>query len=517
MSQVDELLLLLALYQKKYGILADSAVELIKKYLAEGYSPEKAIQMALKGSNFFAVNEGYIVDTAVTAAVLGYGLTDKAKVSTMRLRSAMLNEVWASDKLNLSKRLHGSRKDMRQTIVDAISSAMKQGKTWVQMARDLYDGYSYGHITKKTVLPEYLANLVRQSKKILTGDSSALGEYKTAIKNAERQIGRLANDGTPTKAMKQAFKDLVDATASLNEEAIDKAIKVAVEEKSRYIADRIARTEMSQAWGDGFFAKYHDDPDVIAYRWRLSSRHPVYDICDIHASVDCYGLGEGIYPKDKFPKRPAHPHCMCLVTPVYVGNLEMDRQKENNLLSHAKFNPDAVSKYISGLSRQRQVALLGVDGLKTWKANGSWQHSLRGWDGDNKPKTRVRPEDFEKQPTRIPDGDYNLKIRPQVQKRHIEGTKEYQKYEAQLSEQNLKPGIMTYANLQGLVNKYSGKGEIQIKKDGSKLETVVTDTIIGKYWNYQRQEYLDTKAFKIVYSKKGTHVYPVWDGTKEGF
>ena len=394
MSQVDELLLLLALYQKKYGILADSAVELIKKYLAEGYSPEKAIQMALKGSNFFAVNEGYIVDTAVTAAVLGYGLTDKAKVSTMRLRSAMLNEVWASDKLNLSKRLHGSRKDMRQTIVDAISSAMKQGKTWVQMARDLYDGYSYGHITKKTVLPEYLANLVRQSKKILTGDSSALGEYKTAIKNAERQIGRLANDGTPTKAMKQAFKDLVDATVSLNEDAIDKAIKVAVEEKSRYIADRIARTEMSQAWGDGFFAKYQDDPDVIAYRWRLSSRHPVYDICDIHASVDCYGLGEGIYPKDKFPKRPAHPHCMCLVMPVYVGNLEMDRQKENNLLSHAKFNPDAVSKYISGLSRQQQVSLLGVDGLKQFGKDGTWKNSLRLWQGHDKPSTRLKGEDF---------------------------------------------------------------------------------------------------------------------------
>lgn len=394
MSQADELLLLLSLYQKKYGTLAASTVELIKKYLSEGYSPEKAIQLALNGSNFFAINEEYIADTTVSAAMLGYGVSDKVKVNTNGIRKAMLNEVWASDEMSLSHRLHGHRADIRQNIVDAISVAMKRGDSWQSAARNLYDGYSAGHITKRVELPKYLQELSYQAKRVLAGDKRAMDKYEAAINKAEYQINKLAKDGTPTREMKQAFKNLVDAAKKLNAEALNKAISVAVEEKSRYIADRIARTEISRAWGDGFFARYQDNPDVIAYRWRLSSRHPVYDICDIYADVDCYGLGKGVFPKDKFPKRPAHPHCMCLITPVYVGEIDMDEQKESDLLSHAKFNSDAVSQYISGLSRQQQMSLLGVEGLKQFEKDGTWENSLRLWQGHEKPSTRLKKEDF---------------------------------------------------------------------------------------------------------------------------
>lgn len=422
MSQSDELLLLLAMYQKKYGALASKTAERIKKYLADGYTPERAISLALGDEKFFLELKNYIADAAVSAALLGKMVTNDASstsktISSSRAgdskgnvdvqqktgkainvdnavnaktRNILLNEAWTPDKMNLSARLHGNEAEIRQTIVDTVTKSIKQGEAWVKTSRALYDGYNAGHITKKAELPEYLTDLVKQSKRILADDKAALREYNKAIAKAEYQISRLSQDGAPTRAMKQSFKNLLDAAKDLNDKAIDKAVSVAVEEKSRYIADRIARTEISRAWGDGFFAEHLEDPDVIAFRWDLSSRHPVYDICDIHAKVDCYSLGKGVYPKNKFPVRPAHPHCMCLVTPVYIGNLDIDGVREAMLLQNATFNPNAIAKYIDGATRKQQLSLLGADGLKDFERDGSWQNSLRLWAGHETPTTRLK-------------------------------------------------------------------------------------------------------------------------------
>ena len=64
-----------------------------------------------------------------------------------------------------------------------------------------------------------------------------------------------------------------------------------------------------------------DDSDVVAYRWVESTRHPTEDICDEYAKVDMYGLGPGIFPKDKAPELPAHHHCLCHYEKVYRAEL----------------------------------------------------------------------------------------------------------------------------------------------------------------------------------------------------
>ena len=79
-----------------------------------------------------------------------------------------------------------------------------------------------------------------------------------------------------------------------------------MQEKSRYTADRIARTEMARAWADGFLADIMQDDDVVAVKWKLSSRHPVFDVCDMYSKANMYNLGSGIYPKSKIPT-----HCLC--------------------------------------------------------------------------------------------------------------------------------------------------------------------------------------------------------------
>ena len=76
--------------------------------------------------------------------------------------------------------------------------------------------------------------------------------------------------------------------------------------------------------------RYNNDDDVVALKWQLNSRHPVCDICDVYANADFYGLGRGIYPKDKFPTLPAHPHCMCKILPVYDFEVDIHRVKEKH-------------------------------------------------------------------------------------------------------------------------------------------------------------------------------------------
>jgi len=112
---------------------------------------------------------------------------------------------------------------------------------------------------------------------------------------------------------------------------------------------------------------------------------------------------------------------------------------------------------------------------------------------------------------RIPEGDYNLLIRRQVQNRHIEGTREYQDYVARKAGTPFKPSKMPQGtNAQLLVNEFHGKGIYTPNTaDNSTRETVDTGRIIGQYWNHRLQKFIDTSWIMIVYAKSGTHVYPI--------
>ena len=52
------------------------------------------------------------------------------------------------------------------------------------------------------------------------------------------------------------------------------------------------------------------------------------DICDMYAKADMYGLGAGIYPKDKLPPLPVHPHCLCRYVEVIEGEVDMQQQRD---------------------------------------------------------------------------------------------------------------------------------------------------------------------------------------------
>ena len=143
----------------------------------------------------------------------------------------------------------------------------------------------------------------------------------------------------------------------------DRALKIAGYEKARYYAKRIALNETARAYNDARALEYTKSDDIQVVKIQMSKTHPRTDICDYYASVDKYGLGAGVYPKDKAPVPPFHPFCRCQMVPKYADEY-----------SKPKLNADADKEYLSGLKEWQRARILGSkdkanEALKTGDIN----------------------------------------------------------------------------------------------------------------------------------------------------
>lgn len=149
------------------------------------------------------------------------------------------------------------------------------------------------------------------------------------------------------------------------------------------MAERIARTEAARAWADGFAEKYMDDDSVVAFQWKLASRHPKFDICDLYTEANLYGLGKGIYPKNATPRLPVHPHCLCHLAPVYRSELKgkkaVDQLEEGG------------RAWLENQSLYHRQQILGIQGTKAFANRDSWTKWARNYTGA---KLAGRPKDL---------------------------------------------------------------------------------------------------------------------------
>ena len=329
----------------------------IKELLDEGYTIEEAVRVAYEEFPVLDRARDEIKEQLAGEAVKGYGEALPAAVT------GALTKPWAPDRLTLSERTTRGRENVLQTVKSTLERARRQGASYKEAALDLFDGYKKGGIIPEQDILTFMNTLFRLSAQ--AGYKEKV--YKAQLRSVQRQLSRLN-----TPALRVAYHMLAKAIDARNDEALSKAIYTATQEQTRYFAERIARTELRRAYIDGFLAKYNDDPDVVAYQWRLSSAHPVTDICDVHANADLYGLGKGIYPKDKVPMLPAHPNCFCYLKPVrdLKGKVETERIEAGG------------REYLDTLSTRDRQRLLGIHGEKAVKAGTSWTAKLRGYSGN---------------------------------------------------------------------------------------------------------------------------------------
>lgn len=340
-------------YGKEYEAVTDKLIKLILEYMEQGDTVAKAYNKAVKVVDFSHVNADAVEDAVYEATLKGYGVKAEplfvAVEGEEAIRHKLMDVSWAADKMKLSTRLHGVDNVLRNNIKSTVNDSLKTYKTIRETAMLLYDGYNEPeNVLNQGELPKYLLKIKRLTKKMYAGDVEAAKSSKL-YKAVDRDIKKLK-----TPALRAAYKQALEASATDKKRALQKARKmlktgaskeeidamllaerdkatkkalwVAVQEKTRYYAERIARTESARAYYEGQLKKAKDNPDIFGFKWVLSSAH-------VHSKTDCdcydyskmdIGFGEGIFPKDNVPFLPAHPNCMCHLKIVYVWEVETD-------------------------------------------------------------------------------------------------------------------------------------------------------------------------------------------------
>ena len=354
----------LSWFTRKFQEIVGDLPKDIQTEINNDVAPQQAVNNSFKKQGIFGKLRQRVTEVIEKAAGIGLGQKPKPMPE--------LHTAWDASKMRLSEKLHGTDAKMRAAIVDTIREQLKLGKHAKDAALALYDGYNSGkHVVRQQQLPVYMQKIVNLARRgELTDDEKAA--LQRLIRRAEQQTAKMGAKGAPNKALKTAYNELLRAVEKGAGKALERGIKVAVEEKSRYVAERIARTEAARAWAEAFHARYKDDDEVLAYKWQLGSRHPNFDICDMYAEANLYGLGKGIFPKDKCPTLPAHPHCLCHLTPIYKDETDLNGQRDR-----VKQGGDA---WLAGLTHAERCKILGIDGAKAWESGaGDWRESMRGY------------------------------------------------------------------------------------------------------------------------------------------
>ena len=224
-----------------------------------------------------------------------------------------------ADKITLSKALYTELREVKNSVKSVIKTAIKEQKSANELAKMLYEGYDFkaDPLKVKRKFPKYL------------WEKSA----KTKVKNIK------------TPALRTAYSKLLKDESKL---VANQALKVAGYEKARYYAKRIALNETARAYNDARAFEYASSNDIQVVKIQMSITHPRTDICDYYAGVDKYGLGAGVYPKDKAPVPPYHPFCRCQMVPKY-----------SHEYAKPKLNTDADKEYLSGLKEWQRARILG--------------------------------------------------------------------------------------------------------------------------------------------------------------
>ena len=332
----------------------------IRELLAQGVPVEEAVRRAYALYPVMQVMADEVQAQIVAEAVRGYGWTLPDGVS-----DRLFTHSWAPDKLTLSERTTRGGLLVQALVAQAIKKQLQKSTTYRQTALTIFDDYQKGGLIPTQDLPKFLQEIVAAGRRADIPRAKLLNMLKPVKKEIAKRT---------TAGMRAAYTQLVCAVEAQNEKALENAIYVATQERTRYFAERIARTEMARAYHDGFLARWDANEDCIAYQWRLSGRHPVYDICDLYAKANLYGLGAGIFPKGKVPLIPAHPNCMCSLKPVIRGMLD-------NETPHERIE-DGGLEYLRSVNPHQRRLLLGVYGAKAvMEGKVSWTELARGYGG----------------------------------------------------------------------------------------------------------------------------------------
>ncbi len=229
--------------------------------------------------------------------------------------------------VKLSETLYANAKDAVTISSRLIKEHIKSKSTIKELSKKLYEGYGFRDkevLEVKKGLPKYLLkelNKQNVQKKLL------------------KKINKLK-----TSPLRAAYTQIVDSLEDVSKEALKNALRVAVEEKARFYANRIAQTEIFRAKNYKNAALYLQDDEIEFVRYEMSLYHPKRDICDFYANLDI-GYGKGVVPKEQMRTLPLHPFCRCKYVPVYLTSYQKEKFKKIKPKSFKEAQKETMAKF----------------------------------------------------------------------------------------------------------------------------------------------------------------------------
>ena len=146
--------------------------------------------------------------------------------------------------------------------------------------------------------------LVSDAREVIAGDGSRAGEYE--------EFGSI----TWRDRLHSALRDLNrELEAMLSDRLITNgAVRARAVTALGYRVRRVAFSEINNAFVERTLSRFAEDPGVLAVRWVTTGERPC-PVCVAFSRSDLWGLGAGIYPKNRVPV-PPHPYCRCRRLPV---------------------------------------------------------------------------------------------------------------------------------------------------------------------------------------------------------
>ena len=329
-------------FKRKYDRLLIPLVSALQK---QNWRPEdidknvdRFIQSIFASQNFEEKFTGLTVEMSLNAFAIG-GLPiaqSKIKETTKWL----LKNNWNPEALSLSKTIHSSVKKIKIEIGSVIKETLGQSVNWKKTANKISKIKNV-----KAELPKYIKDLLATGKKVLN-DPAAINEFNKKIKKYQEQIDHLSNLGYKNSRLKKAYNNIITQVKKGSVEGLKKAAERAVKAKTSYIAERIARTEIANAYGNAVVYRAQKDKRIVGIRSVLSSRHSKKDICDLYANANLHGMGKGVSPKKKSPHFSYHVNCMCNLVPVTAHQINATKKvnKQRQIKKFTDLHPELLNR-----------------------------------------------------------------------------------------------------------------------------------------------------------------------------
>ena len=216
------------------------------------------------------------------------------------------------------------QKGLTEAFVDYIDSAAKAGVGYTQgVVLSLFDQAGlktsgirklFSRVNKQAV--EAIWARTRNGLYLSDRIWEQGEKYRTIMRDLIQESVAIGQDAVTTARMIQLYVRQGAMTLTKRYPNMMKRMKGRIPGNISYEALRLARTEMSAAFGEGTIAAARVAPSYIGMKWILSGSHPAPDICDTLSTYDS-GLGPGVYPPGDEPPYPAHPNCLCALVPIH--------------------------------------------------------------------------------------------------------------------------------------------------------------------------------------------------------